>query len=180
MDEPPPSDGRRAPGSDSGRPACDWEAAFFYYATLPRQLRHYAAVAEKFAVSERTVETHGAKEHWLARAAAIDARAAAEADERLARSRGERIAEDERLIDKSLVYYEAQLNEGGVEFDAADAVRLIRLRAELRRDSAAAATPITESPEWLELKTKLLDGLADDPEARAKVAAVLEESAREE
>jgi hypothetical protein len=180
MDTPPPSDGRRAPGSDSGRPACDWEAAFFFFATLPRQLRHYAAVAEKFGVSERTVERHGADEHWVARAAAIDARAAAEADERLARSRGERIAEDERLIDKSLVSYEAQLNEGAVEFDAADAVRLIRLRVELRRDSTAAATPITDSPEWLELKTRFVEKLTDHPELQAQAADLFEELARGE
>jgi hypothetical protein len=75
VDTSPPSDDSRAAGSDSGQAACDWEAAFFYFAMLPRQKRHYEPVAEEFKVSVRTVQQHGAEEHWFERAAAMDARA---------------------------------------------------------------------------------------------------------
>lgn len=44
----------RQPGSDRGRPACDWEQAFVYWAALPPERRSYAAVAAEFGVSART------------------------------------------------------------------------------------------------------------------------------
>ena len=50
----------RQPGSDRGRPAIDWEAAFVYYASPARPgARSYQAVADQFGVSVRTVERHG-------------------------------------------------------------------------------------------------------------------------
>lgn len=62
----------RRPGSERGRPAIDWLAAFVFFASLPAESRSYAAVADRFGVSRRTVETHGQRASGQVRITASD------------------------------------------------------------------------------------------------------------
>jgi len=127
----------RRPGSDRGRPAIDWEQAFHTYAALPDSERSYRAVADTYGVSVRTVETHGRKEHWKERLGRIKAEAAAAADEQLAESRAQKLAELELLIDASLTSYAQQLRAGSVRVAPVDLLRLFKLREELWAQEAA-------------------------------------------
>jgi len=121
----------RAAGSDRGKPAIDWEAAFSYYASLPDKERSYRAVADHFEVSVRTVESHGRRGHWKERLARIRADAAEAADQRIAESRAEKLAELELLIDASMTSYAQQLRAGSVKVVPGDLLRLFKLREEL-------------------------------------------------
>ena len=58
--------------------------------------------------------------------------------------------------------------------------RLIKLRSDLRRDISVATTSLTESPEWLDLKARFLEGLADRPELHAAALDLFEELERGE
>ena len=131
----------RPAGSDRGRSAVDWEQAFHYYAGLPDPERCYQAVADRYEVSLRTVETHGRRGQWKDRLAAIRAEAAAAADEQLARDRAAKLAELDLLIDASLTSYAHQLRAGSVKVVPADLQRLYKLRDELwTQDAAHTAT----------------------------------------
>jgi hypothetical protein len=117
----------RKPGSDRGRPAIDWEQAFVYYASLPRESRTYQLVADAFAVSRRTVENHGRLEHWAERIGAIEVEAAAKADGELGRAWAERIADIDRLVEASFLTYAQQLRSGAVRITASEFVGLAKL-----------------------------------------------------
>ena len=67
-----------------GRSACDWEEAFQYWAMLPAGERSYAAVADRFSISTRTVERHGQDERWADRLAGIASHAAVTTNAQLA------------------------------------------------------------------------------------------------
>ena len=121
----------RAPGSNRGRPAIDWEDAFRYYAALPDRERSYQAVAVHFDVSVRTVERHGREQRWKERLSRIKAEAAASADQQLAQVRAEKLAELELLIDASMTSYAQQLRAGSVKVVPGDLLRLFKLREEL-------------------------------------------------
>lgn len=145
----------RAPGSDRGRPAIDWEQAFQFYASLPDPQRNYQAVATKFGVSVRTVEKHGRIEGWKQRLARVHTEAATHADARLGEQRAEKLAEVELLIDATMTTYAHQLRSGSVRVAPVDLQRLFKLREELwaqeaaqngaRRAAQAAASAATEA-----------------------------------
>ena len=121
----------RAPGSQRGRPAIDWEDAFHTYASLPDSERSYQAVADHHHLSVRTVERHGREERWKERLAGIKADAAEISDQRTAHARAKKLAELELLIDASLTSYEQQLRAGAVKVVPSDLLRLFKLREEL-------------------------------------------------
>jgi hypothetical protein len=121
---------RRA-GSDLGRPAIDWEAAFALYASLPPEQRSYRTVAAEFGVSARTVETHGRKERWRERSQRIEAEAAAQAEKRLGKARADQIADVQRLVEATLISYAQQLRSGEVRLTASDLPRMFKLLHEL-------------------------------------------------
>jgi hypothetical protein len=139
---------RRRPGSDRGRPACDWEHAFVYWAALPAQQRCYAAVATKFGVSARTVERHGRLERWQQRLQEINTRASAETDARLGSEKAEQIGRLRKLIEATLFRYAENLRRGDVRIGPADLDRLHKLWRQLDDEldagigaPAAQATP---------------------------------------
>src|SRR5690349_8639636 len=107
--------GKRQPGSNLGRAATDWDAAFLSYAALPPPERSYQAVAGLHGVSVRTVERHGRERDWKARAAALDREAQSQAAERLATERAAKIGDVEKLVDASLVYYAGLIRDGRVK-----------------------------------------------------------------
>jgi uncharacterized membrane protein (UPF0127 family) len=80
------------------RPAIDWDTAFVYYEGLSPADRSYAAVAAKFDVSVRTVETHGRKEKWKQRVHAIRAETWAQAADSLVMARVGEIEEMRRRV----------------------------------------------------------------------------------
>jgi hypothetical protein len=127
----------RKPGSNLGRAAIDWEAAFLYYAALEPAQRSYQAVADQFGVSARTVERHGLADQWKQRAAAVDRDAAKAAAVQLAKDRAEKLANVDKLIDASLTSYANQLLQGSVKVSPADLPRLHKLRTELWNDPTA-------------------------------------------
>jgi hypothetical protein len=131
----------RKPGSNRGRAAIDWERAFLFYAALPVERRGYAAVAAEFEVSVRTVERHGHKEGWRARALEIDREAATSAAARLVEQRATRLTDFEKLVEASLVGYAQKLREGKVRLTAADLPRLHKLLRELWEDQVVDVAP---------------------------------------
>jgi hypothetical protein len=128
---------KRKPGSRLGRAAIDWQHAFQYYAGTPADQRDYRKVAEHFGVSVRTVERHGLKERWRARAAEIDAEAARAAAAELSKERAATIADTERLIKAAYVAFAQQLREGRVRVTPADLPRLHKLLVELWQEPPA-------------------------------------------
>jgi hypothetical protein len=133
--------GRRDPGSNLGRAAINWDEAFQHFAALPPAERDYRKVAQRFGVSVRTVERHGRNGHWRARAAAIDAEAAAAAAAELAKDRAAKLADVEKLIEATYVSYAHQLRDGRVPIRPADLTRLHQLRRELWQDAVPEPAP---------------------------------------
>jgi hypothetical protein len=171
VDESDCSKSGRPEGSDSGRPACDWERAFRFWASLPPQQRSYSAVAERFAVSVRTVEGHGLREGWRQRLAAIEAKAAAQVDAQLAHTRAQQLLVIAELVDRSFARYHEQLDEGSVTMTPADFVRIANLNTSLRAAAAASEQPASRDEIAHEVLIELRDVLAEHPDA---VAALLE------
>jgi hypothetical protein len=134
----------RKPSSNLGRATTDWQQAFHYYAALPPERRDYRTVANKFAVSVRTVERHGLREHWHERAQAIDAEAATTAARQLATERAAKLADLDKLIDASHVSYAQQLRDGRVRLSAADLPRLHKLRKELWEEPTNQTPPAAD------------------------------------
>ena len=128
----------RKPGSNRGRPAFDPEAGFGIYASLPPETRSYAAVAERFGISRRTVETHGRKGRWRQRVAEIETYAARQADQALGRARADQLADFHKLIEASCIAYARQLASGQVRVTASDLVGLIKVSFVPPRPDAAA------------------------------------------
>ena len=155
----------RRPGSDRGRPALDWSAAFLFYAALPTERRSYGAVAAEFGVSVRTVERHGREERWRERAAEIDREAAATAAARLADQRASTLTDLEKLVEASLVGYAQKLREGRVRLTAADLPRLHKLLRELWQEPEGRAgepsepQPVREELDPVEHKRQVLQAL---------------------
>jgi hypothetical protein len=164
----------RNPAANPGHPACDWEAAFTFWAALTPEERSYQAVATEFGVSVRTVETHGRRERWAGRLRAIQAQAAAQTDALLASAWAERLAEVEKLLEASLVTYAQQLRGGGVRITASEFVGLVRLILQLRGEPTGRIELVADSQEWIGLRTTILDALAAYPDAQAALAAALE------
>jgi hypothetical protein len=131
----------RKPGSDRGRPATDWKAAFLTYAALPPTERSYQTVADRHDVSVRTVERHGRKDNWKARAAELDREAQTLAAAHLAEERAAKLGDVEKLVDATFVYYASQIRDGKVKVSVGDIRRLHELRAELWADPANEPPP---------------------------------------
>ncbi len=167
----------RRPGSDRGQPLVDWEAAFSYYASLPPETRSYAAVAKRFGVSARTVETHGRRGRWRDRIAAIEAAAATQADRKLSRARADQLADFHKLIDATCVAYARQLASGQVLVTTSSLVGLIKLSLQLHAEPEAENLPLATAPEWVALRARLISALAAHPEAlEALITAIAEEA----
>jgi hypothetical protein len=124
----------RKPGSNLGRAATDWEAAFLTYAAHPPDQRSYQVVADIHEVSVRTVERHGRNRNWKTRAAAIDREAQNVAAALLTEQRAAKISDVEKLVDATFVYYAGLIRDGKVKMSAADLRRLHELRGELWAD----------------------------------------------
>jgi hypothetical protein len=139
------ADSARKPGSDRGRAALDWEAAYAYYAALPPERRSYDAVAREFAVSVRTVEKRGRLGRWRERVRTIEAQAGAELDRQLGQARVKQIADVEKLIEASFLTYAQQLRNGDVQIKAADLPRLVKLLLDLWQEPAAPEPALTGS-----------------------------------
>src|SRR5690348_16967102 len=107
--------GERKPGSNLGRAATDWNAAFLTYAALPAPERSYQKVADLHAVSVRTVERYGREQNWRARAAALDRETQTIAAARLAEERASKLGDIEKLADATLVYYAGLIRDRKVK-----------------------------------------------------------------
>jgi hypothetical protein len=153
----------KANGRRGARAAIDWEAAFSYYASLPPAERSHRAVAEKFGVSVRTVETHGRTERWKERLRQIAAETRKRNVDALVEARVEEIEKLRRLIDASFVGYADGLRNG-MRMSPGDLERLNRLSRALI-DEAAAPQPTSEEHEQpertLEHADAVLDALAE-------------------
>lgn len=165
----------RSAGSDRGRPAIDWEAAFVFFASVPAESRSYAAVADRFGVSRRTVETHGRRGAWRERVGEIEDDAARQADQQLGRARAEQLADFHRLIEASCVAYARQLASGQVRITATDLVGLIKISLQLHGEPTSRVELVTGSAEWLALRTRILEALGAFPEAQLALTQALAE-----
>jgi len=118
----------RQPGSNRGRPLIDWQQAFLYYASLPAEQRDYQAVAERFAVSRRTVERHGHQDHWKKQAHELDRESVRAAAERLRDERADKLVDTEKLVAATYLTYANQLVAGQVKVTPNHLVKLFALR----------------------------------------------------
>jgi hypothetical protein len=166
----------RKPGSNRGRASIDWDGdGFLYYVSLQPNVRSYQAVADRFAVSVRTVERHALRGQWRKRAREHDIAAAEMASERLRDERADALVDLEKLIQASTVMYATQLRNGQTKVTPADLARLHKLRMELweLRDNWSTEEPTmaqqptadVDSPEYqLEVVRALLElGLLPAP-----------------
>lgn len=109
----------------------DWEAAYAYWAALEPRDRTYAAVARRFGVTDTAVRKGAARHGWEERLAEIDRKVRQFTDERLERSRADRIEASMRAINLYRAKFEIALQENSVRLDAAGLAALIKLEAEL-------------------------------------------------
>jgi hypothetical protein len=128
----------RKPGSDRGRAVIDWELAFVFWAGLSPEQRCYQAVADKFAVSVRTVEKHGRADERKKRLAEINAQAIAQTNSSLGQARAEHVDKLRRLIDATLIGYAEKLRRGDMRMSPADLERLHKLWQQLVDELPAA------------------------------------------
>src|SRR5438067_8432559 len=146
----------RKPGSNLGRSTTDWEAAFAFWASLPQDQRRYGAVAERFSVSVRTVEKRGRVAGWAKRLQLIQAKAAVQADAKLARAWSDQLAEFEKLIEASMITYAQQRRSCGVRITASEFVGLVKLVLQLRGEPTERVELIADFEEWIGLRTRIL------------------------
>ncbi len=149
-------------GSDLGRPAIDWEAAFTFYASLPPERRSYQAVADQFVVSVRTVEKHGRQEGWKQRLAEIKARVAEETNSSLSAAHVEHLENLIKLTDALKIAFADQLRRGDMRQNPADLERMHKLRKQLIEELAEPALTGPEQP-----------GLAPSPRTPEHTADVI-------
>lgn len=138
-------------GSDLGRPAIDWEAAFTFYASLPPDQRSYQAVADEFGVSVRTVEKHGRQEGWKQRLAEIRARVVEETNSSLSAANVEHLKNVIKLTDALKIAFADQLRRGDMPQRPADLERMHKLRTQLIEELAEPAEhdsgqPVSPAP----------------------------------
>lgn len=159
----------RKPGSNLGRPAIDWEAAFAFYASLSPASRSYQAVAGEFGVSVRTVEKHGRSERWKQRLQAITAHAAAETNKSIGSARADHLVDLSKLIHASLVAYAEKLRRGDVRMSPGDLDRLHKLWQQLGTELAHPDTDASTTSTTAVAATR-------KPEHTAAVIAALGET----
>jgi hypothetical protein len=160
---------RRAGGADR-------EAAFLFWAALPRKRRSYRAVAEQFEASPHSVERWAHDGGWKERLRSVEADAARKADEELGSRRAKQLVEFQGLIEASCIAYARQLANGDVRVTASDLVGLIRASLLLHGAPAARVEVISASNEWVELRGRILHALAEHPEASLALAEALDEA----
>lgn len=160
-----PKQARESTGGRGARAAIDWEGAFVYYCRLSPAERSYAAVAAKFGVSRRTVETHGRKEKWKERMLAIRMETQARTADSLVEARVAEVEEMRRLINASLAGY-AEALRNGMRMSPADLERLNRLSLALNEEAISperlgrngAVGPPERTPEHVRA---VIDALAE-------------------
>jgi hypothetical protein len=164
--------------AEKRRPAgpVDREKAFQFWVALPRERRGYAAVAEEFGISPRTVERYAREGRWRQRLRGIEAEAARKADDELGRRRAKQLVDFWQLIEASCITYARQLASGQVRITASDFVGLIKAALLLQGAPAARVEVISASSEWAALRSRILEALADHPQARLTLAEALDEA----
>ncbi len=163
-----------AASNRGGARRVDREQVFQCWAALPFDSRTYAAAARRFGISPRTVERYAREGRWRERLRAIEAEAIARADEMLGRARARQLANFMQLIEASCVTYARQLASGQMRITAAEFVGLIRATLLLQGAPDARVELITDNPEWLALRTRILEAVTPFPEARQALADALD------
>lgn len=156
----------RAPGSGRGRPGCDWEEAFAFWAALPNEQRTYAAVAAKFGVSVRTVERRGREGGWRERLQAINTSAAATTDLRIGEAKAKTVGQMLKLLEATLVAYAENVRHGQLRTAPADLERMFKLlhvlHAELETPTVRAGhTPALAAVRTVEHAAAVVQALAE-------------------
>ena len=152
----------------------DRDQAFQFWASLPVDRRSYAAVAERFGVSPRSVERYAREGRWRERLRSIETGAAARADAKLGRDRAKQLADFQQLIEASCVTYARQLASGQVKITAAEFAGLIKVALLLQGAPTDRVDVISASEEWAALRNRILEAIAPFPEARLALADALE------
>jgi hypothetical protein len=162
------SDKSRTEKGTRGRgasPAIDWDAAFVYYEGLPPGERSLAAVAARFGVSVRTVQTHSREEKWKQRVQAIRTETQTRTADSLVMARVAAIEQMRRLIVASLDAY-AEALRNGMRMGPADLERLNRLSLAITEEALTPQPLGREDPAEQPLRTTehtraVLDALAE-------------------
>lgn len=153
----------------------DWEEARRFFNALG-PTRTQSAVAEKFSVSETIVSRVARRDGWVERARALDARAAAKADERFVADYATRAAKRVGEIDMLCSRLLEDVAAGKVEVKASDYAHLVKLEQLL----TGGATDRVELREVREFVNRFV--LAVVPfvpkDRRAAFLAALDEVAR--
>jgi hypothetical protein len=156
----------------SARRYADREAAFARWV----ELRSYAAIAAEFGVKPRSVERWAHDGAWKQRLRAIEAAAARKVDRELGNRRAKQLADFQQLIEDSSIEYARQLASGQVRITASDFVGLIKATLLMQGAPAGRVEVISASPEWAVLRSRILEALANHPEARLALAEALEQT----
>jgi hypothetical protein len=133
---------RPRPRNAGPRARIDWAAAFTAFAALEPP-RTYAAVAERYGVSEGAVRRHAKAERWNERVQALDTEAARRAEQKVVRSLEHRMADTIRVADRLRT---VALHENS-EIDPAVAVRSLPRYVHLELLHAGEATDRVEYAE---------------------------------
>jgi hypothetical protein len=154
----------------------DPEEEFQYWASRPVGERSYATVADRFAISPRTVERHARDGSWRERLRAIEAEAAERADQELGRRRAKQLAEFHDLNEASCVEYARQLASGDVRVTTSAFVGLVKVALVLHGSPADRVELLDGGEEWAALRGRILEAIAPFPDARLALAEALEEA----
>lgn len=154
----------------------DREAAFVRWV----ELRSYGAIAGEFGVSPRTVERWARDGAWKQRLRAIETAAVRKADDELGSRRAKQLVDFQQLIEDSSIAYARQLARGEVRITASDFVGLIKVALLLQGAPAARIEVISASSEWADLRSRILEALADHPQARLALAQALDKTEEDE
>jgi hypothetical protein len=95
-------------------------------------------------------------------------------DDELGSRRAKQLAEFQQLIEDSSIEYARQLAGGQVRITASDFVGLIKATLLLQGAPAARIELISASNEWVGLRSRILEALADHPQARLALAEALD------
>jgi hypothetical protein len=117
-----------------GRNRIDWDAAFTYWASMPRAVRSFGKVAKKFEVSDTAVRKAAERDRWLARVSEIDRKASVAVERRVIREHEVRIAETLEIIDGLRQQLRERAKAGDVVIDITDFVQLMKLEQLLEGD----------------------------------------------
>ena len=138
------------------------EEAFAFFASLPSEERHYAAVAERFGVSTPTVKRWASKGRWRNRLAEREAQIARKALDKLETTEVASRSKYLRVVELGVVKLARAIAKGEIRGTFSDLDRLVRLKLFLESPEIPEGGP-------QQIVVNLIRGEANAPAGTAEI-----------